>query len=306
MLTSAVDAETVDSPAEGALVEEAVTANNRSTEKAGKHRQRAVTILALLLCAAALVMAFVTIGGSTNKSLGKLASSSKPYPLKELLAAVTTPTPLPADASQQAQASIAALPTGPTLRSQLAANQVSVTVGGATISLGELAGKTIGYDQGAIHTAANNAVKDGLDVESALSEVSTPQFGLPQAVAITVLEQLAVQAADASGTAATTSQAQAFAQQQYDNYQNSLKTNPSLPPYGINDFLSPTVVAGYQQTLTVSQELTSIAGPYIAGQDRTPAIAAWMRSQLAGVPVTISNVPGVTAGNADSLLPHGL
>lgn len=265
-------------------------------------RARTVWMVSAVAAAAVLLIAYFAIGGSAP---ARHHQDQKRYPLALLEAADTTPVSLSANSTAAVQSALSNLPSESQLLTTLNDNAVSISIEGVVLSIGDVANKLAGYDAANIELAAENATKDGLDVQTAVSEVDSPMSSLAEAISFSVLSQLLVNAAIANGTAVTASAAQIYAQQQYATYEQSQSSAHPLPlPAGTtpqSEFLSSTAIAGYQRSLTVTQEITTIAGPPNPEQSRTPILSSWMTAALAGADVQIANAPIGVNGLASAL-----
>jgi hypothetical protein len=257
--------------------------------------------LAAAVVAVGLVVALPTAPRPGN------VSANEPYPLARLLASVHRAVPKTPSIKQKLAAAQESVPAGRAMRRILASRGVRVVVDGRAVVLADLALHTSGFDQGAVASAVNNAIRDRLDVKKAIAEVERSTVGLKQAVAYMTLVSLLVKKAKADGTYATVAQAESLAESSYQRYESSEGTprQPKLPAGRTpkTAFFSPTAIAGYRQGLTVDHEITVIAGP---SGDRTPTLARWMERQIKVNSVVIDGVPGVSAADVAKWLPYGL
>jgi hypothetical protein len=270
-----------------------------------------VGIVAAVLVAAGTSL-FVAIPHSLKQGVAHTnANPFPPYSLSKLLATVR-PAHLTTSEQQELQAAIASVPNVQVMQENLTSKGVRVRVDGVTVTLGELALHTTGFDQDAIANAVNNAVVDGLNVQEAISEVQASTAGLKEAVAYLTLVQLLVNYSTANGTSATQTAAEATAQTSYKQYLHLQGTPTALNlPAGKTPrtaFFSPSAIASYQQSLTVDQAIASIAGQRstVPSGNRTPILAQWVEGQLVSNAVTIQGVPGMTPADIPSSLPSGL
>ncbi|HZT96534.1 MAG TPA: hypothetical protein VFB34_06820 [Chloroflexota bacterium] len=259
----------------------------------------AVATAVVLGAAAASVLLTGTASRSTNRHVA----------LTALLAPIAAGAPGQPTDPVIAQASSALL-TAPQLASQLGSQGVALSVDGSSISLADLALHAVGFAHNNIVTAAFNAQRLGLDERTAVDQAGGLTLGLQQAAAFEVLSELAFATAQAAGDEVDNSTAAAFAQNNLTEYEKDY-SSPSafqvkLPPPNPADFTSPSAVAGYQYTMTVDQEFTRIAGPQTGKASRTPALAQWMKEQLATHGLRVAGIPGVTYSTISSMLPESL
>ncbi len=279
------------------------------------HPVRSVVILSAVIILALVLLAIVA--NASHRSL-------KPYSLAVLLAPVSSPVQVHTGI---VHATTDKLPSPKAMLSLLKSQGVSLEVDGSKVSLDRIALHTLGFDYNDISTAAQNATKDGLDIAKAMTEVSSPTIGLPQAVALLALDQLLLEKAQADGIMATTSEAKSLAQKNY-NITMSLPPSrrPPVPP-GMSreqQFFSSAVIQGYRNMLTENKMIDIIAGSANvtsptgqrlfhdeagqsqASKNRTPALQAWMNSQLKTHSVVVTTVPGVNGKNISTYLPPDL
>lgn len=249
--------------------------------------------------AAAIIATVVIPGSSTNTQQDR-------YPLSKLLAIVKPSVHFTSSQQQTLKNAVSAAPTGSAILSDLRSSNVQVSVNGSNLPLDRIALHTLGYDQAAIGTAAANAIRDGLNVQVAVSEVSSPEFCLKKGVAIAVLDQELVDYAKAHDAYVSFAKAEAFAQSQYQTYESQLG-KPGGTTLGVTaqrGFLSAKAIASDQRSLTITAEMTAIAGP--SSGDRTPALARWLKEYMTTHPVTIVGIPGLTGADVVAALPTGL
>lgn len=258
---------------------------------------------AVVAAVVAVALVFALPGAPTRTS----ALANGPYPLAKLLAAVRLTAPHTPSIERKLAAAQESVPAGKAMRALLVSRGVRVVVGGKAVALGDIALHTTGFDQNAVGSAVNNAVRDGFNVNKAIVEVERFTVGLKQAVAYMTLVSLLVKKAKADGTYATAAQAKALAESSYARYENP-KITPRQPklPAGVTpktEFFSPAAIAAYRQGITVNHEIAVIAGP---SGDRTPTLARWMEREMRSNSVTIEGVPGVTSANVGTWLPDGI
>ena len=264
-------------------------------------RRRWVLALSEALAAALVAVGVVVaLPGAPGPSS---ASAKEPYPLAQLLTTLHRAMRKTPSIEQRLIAAQAGVPKGKPMRAILASRGVRVVVGGRAVPLGYLALHTTGFDQSAIGSAVNNAVRDGLDVKKAITEVERSTVGLKQAAAYATLVSLLVRKAKADGTYATVTQAKALAERLYQRYESLRGTprQPKLTPKSA--FFSAAAIAGYRQGITVTHEIAVFAGP---SGDRTPALARWMERHMRSTAVTIDGIPGLSEANIAHWLPDGI
>lgn len=281
--------------------------------RAHKHRvvwqifshRRWVLGLSAALAAAVVAVGLVVALPSSPRSA--TVPANEPYPLAKLLATVQRAAPNAPSIERKLLAAQKSVPVGKAMRAILSSRGVRVVVDGRAVALANLALHTTGFDQNAVATAVNNAIRDRLNVEEAIAEVERSTVGLKRAVAYMTLVALLLKKARADGTYATVAQAESLASSSYQRYESLVGTprQPKLPAGRTpkTAFFSPAAIAGYRQGLTVDHEIAVIAGP---SGDRSPTLARWMKRQIKVTSVVIDGIPGVSAADVAKWLPNGL
>lgn len=276
-----------------------------------KSRGRLFAVAMVLVAIGVGVSLFATglVGG--GGSAPSALSGGSPYPMAQLLA-YQAPVPLHGNVEASIKRADAQLSGVPSEAATLNANGVSVAIDGQTVANGMIAMSQQACQQGAIALAAQNAVVAGLDPASAINEVMSSPYCEDQAVALQVLRTVAITAATADGTAATTSQAQTFAQQQYAAAQAAVGTSNAITvPAGQtleNTFFCTSCIAGYQDDLTYQIELAALTSRSSNGTERHAIIASWLSQRVAanGADAVFTGVPDVTPVNLATYLPPQL
>jgi hypothetical protein len=210
---------------------------------------------------------------------------------------------------------------------------VSLSVNGTSVGLEPIASHVVGFENTFLANAAKNAQRVGFRTSAAVATVKdqVATAALDAAVAYEALVYLCWQASQHDGHEVSLAAAQAYAENEYRIYKTSHSTSSSnSAPSGVGSpqqvFLSPNAVEGYRIMMSISAEMTAIAGPQTFDTktdmpvNRTPALSSWMEQQLSGnqVPaatthkrssgnvISVANVPGVSASNIASMLPAGL
>jgi len=253
-------------------------------------------VIGALTCA--LVVWLLLPGGSTTRP--------PHYPLAELLATPPAGSP-PASPADPVVASALSQVSVSHTDAQLSAQGVSLTVDGTNIPLGETAGKTVSFLSNNVITAASNAINDGLDESTAVSEVTSSPISLQQAVAFETLSQMLYDNASVQGQVVSTQAAQAYGQQNYNeylkDYENPSPHTQALPAPNQDQFLSADAIQQYQFSMTVTQQMEQVAGPESSSTTRTPTLESWMEGQLSAHQVQVTGVPGLNSSNVASFLP---
>jgi hypothetical protein len=269
---------------------------------------RSRVIAGTAISALVAVAALSTFGVFGKSSPSALVGGS-PYPLAQLLA-YHSPKVLSDDIEAKISNAVKSLPNFKSERRSLDASGTSVTINGQSVTNAMIAFSEEACQQDAIATAAQNAAAAGLNVTTAINEVIASPYCEDQGVAQQVLRTTVIAAAAAKGTSATTAQAEAFAQQQYQAALSAVGTpNAITPPTGesLQDmFLCDSCIVGYQADVTFEAELSSIANNATAASQGHAAIISWLNSRLTTADFGLVGVPGVTASNLSSFLPDQL
>jgi hypothetical protein len=202
------------------------------------------------------------------------------------------------------------LATVPGMESILELQHVRVTVNGVPLTVPELAGRSLGFEQStAVHLQRDIVQQEarlrdnhGLGPSPLPIYRFSPITSVKRAIAYEVLTDLVAEKAKQDGNVVSLSKARAFAAKE----DAAWHSHPERAALGLGHvvFLSAVAVASYRQLLTMNRELRLIAGPD-TGANRMTALRRWMDRQLPANSVAIDGVPGLTVGNlASNLPPH--
>jgi hypothetical protein len=128
------------------------------------------------------------------------------------------------------------------------------------------------------------------------SQASTQQA----AIAMAALDELLLANARDNDQMASPQSARASAQQALAFIVQHPELASTLPP-GVSPqdyFTSNSTIAAYRDWITIGAQRTAIAGAFSLSANRTPALAQWMRGELAVHPVAVSGIAGFSLPDA--------
>jgi len=274
-------------------------------------RRGRIFLTVIFTIVATLVLAgFLFIGRGTNSHSFSL-KGGRPYPLAELLSVKTADRPLPANYRTKELSEIAEIPSRREFTTTLDDEGVVVSYDGTTFSNADIAEGESVCLQSAIEVVNTNALAQGLDPSTAVSELESSSYCLDQAISLDVFKRAAVQAAISSGNGATLSQAQAYAEQQLATQQAFDQTpgSPQLPAGETAESITTCTpcVIGYQQDLDLQYETKAITGTTDTGQTQSTEILEWFSNVMANeTSLSITSVPGLLASNLVQYLPWAM